>query len=120
MGSPMHMAITLHCIAWESGATLLQDVRVATCACGLLSAEEMPVDEVDPLSRHALAVTRGGRAIGCARITPQGCIERIAVMPHEQREQVIAALIGELKEYARHAGMGKPHRLAPDGGIMPL
>ncbi len=116
----MQSVVTLHCIAWSDAATLLQDVRVAVCAIGLLSAEEMPADDVDPLSRHALAVTKGGRAIGCARITPQGCIERIAVMPHEQREQVIAALIGELKDYARHAGLDHPHRRLPSGDAIPV
>ncbi len=103
----MQNPFTLHCIAWQAGASVLQDVRVAACASGLLNAEEMGSDAQDEISRHALALSKGGRAIGCARLTPDGRIERIAVMPHERREQIEAALIETLSEYASHIGLGK-------------
>jgi len=101
----MNTPFTLHCIAWQSGAALLQDVRVAACASGLLDADEIGSDDLDESSRHALALSKGGRAIGCARLTPQGRIERIAVMPHDLRIQIEAALIEMLSDYARQTGL---------------
>jgi N-acetylglutamate synthase-like GNAT family acetyltransferase len=101
----MQNSFTLHCIPWVAGASLLQDIRVAACASGLLSHEEMGVDDLDQSCHHALALSKGGRAIGCARITPQGRIERIAVMPHEQREQIKTALVEALNDYARQASL---------------
>jgi len=89
----MSTSFTFHCIEWQAGADLFRDVRIAACASGLLDATEMGADDMDEISRHALALTKGGRAIGCARLTPAGRIERIAVMPHEQRDQVENALI---------------------------
>lgn len=98
---------TLHCIAWDDGAPLFQDVRVAACASGLLSHTEIGVDELDEACQHALALSKGGRAIGCARLTPQGRIERIAVMPHEHRLQIKKALIETLSDYARQIGLAQ-------------
>lgn len=101
----MQTTFTLHSIAWEAGASLLLDVRVAACASGLLSPQEIGSDELDEKCRHALVLSKGGRAIGCARITPEGRIERVAVMPHEQRDRIVVALIDTLKDYASHAGL---------------
>lgn len=101
----MQNSFTLHCIAWQAGAALFQDVRVAACANGLLSPEEIATDELDEICRHALAVTKGGRAVGCARITPAGRIERIAVLPHEQRSMIEMALLEALSDYAAQAGL---------------
>ncbi len=101
----MQTPYTLHCIAWQAGGSLFQDVRVAACASGMLSAAEMLMDELDETSRHALALSIGGKAIGCARLTPQGHIDRIAVMPHEQRAQIKAALIEILSDYAQQIGL---------------
>jgi GNAT superfamily N-acetyltransferase len=100
----MATSFTLHCIEWQAGAALFQDVRVAACACGLLDAAEMGADDTDEISRHALALGQDGRAIGCARLTPAGCIDRIAVMPHERRDQVESALIEALSDYAKQSG----------------
>ena len=92
---------TLHCIAWQAGAPLLLEIRLAACEIGLLSMDELLSDETDDRSRHALALSKTGRAIGCARLTPQGNIERLAVLPHERRAQIEAAIIEVLNDYAR-------------------
>jgi adenylosuccinate synthase len=74
----MRNPFTMHCIAWQAGAPLLQEVRAEACETGLLNQSEAIPDEVDERSRHALALGTNGRGIGCARITPEGRIERIA------------------------------------------
>jgi hypothetical protein len=62
---------------------------------------------MDDCSRHALVLSKTGRAIGCARLTPQGNIERSAVLPHEQRSQIEAAMIEALNDYARETKLVK-------------
>ena len=96
----MSNPFTMHCIAWQSGAPLLQEVRTAACGIGLMNQSEVLPDDMDERSRHALALGTNGRGIGCARITPEGRIERMAVLPHEQRTQIEAALIEVLNDYA--------------------
>jgi hypothetical protein len=97
----MDNQFTLHCIAWQAGAPLLLEIRVAACEIGLLSLDEVMPDEMDERSRHALVLSKTGRGIGCARLTPQGNIVRMAVLPHEQRSQIEAAMIEALNDYAR-------------------
>lgn len=95
----MHIPFTMHCIGWQACAPLLQEVRTEACVIGLLNQSEVQPDEMDEQSRHALALGANGRGIGCARITPEGRIERVAVLPHPQRLQIEAALIEVLNDY---------------------
>jgi hypothetical protein len=104
----MDNLFTLHCIAWQAGAPLLQEVRAAACEIGLLNQAEVAPDEMDERSRHALALGKTGRAIGCARITTDGQIGRMAVLPHEHRAQIEAALIEMLNDYLREKKLAKP------------
>jgi GNAT superfamily N-acetyltransferase len=97
----MDNQFTLHCIAWQAAAPLLLETRLSACEIGLLSLDELLSDEMDDRSRHALVLGKTGRAIGCARLTPQGIIDRLAVLPHEQRAQIEAAMIEALNDYAR-------------------
>lgn len=103
----MDNQFTLHCIAWHAGAPLLLETRVAASEIGLLNLNEALPDEKDECSRHALVLSKDGRAIGCARITPEGHIARVVVLPHEQRAQIEAAMIEALNSFAREAKLAK-------------
>jgi adenylosuccinate synthase len=96
----MQNPFTMHCIDWQFGAPLLQEIRAEACEIGLLNHSEVLPDDVDLRSRHAVALGTNGRGIGCARITPEGRIERMAVLPHANRAQIEAALIEVLNDYA--------------------
>jgi hypothetical protein len=50
-----------------------------------------------------LALGTNGWGLGCARITPEGRIERMAVLPHECRTQIEKALIEILNTYFRES-----------------
>ncbi len=90
---------TLHCVAWQEGAPLLLEVRQAALMCGILSPTEMRADAMDRQCRHALALNQNGEAVGCVRITPDGKIERMAVLPRDHRGQLETALVATvLKE----------------------
>ena len=99
----MDNQFTLHCIDWRAGAPLLLEIRVAACEIGLLSLDEVMPDEMDERGRHALVLSKTGRAIGCARLTPDGQIARMAVLPHEQRSLIEVAMIEALNNYARES-----------------
>ncbi len=88
----MHNSFTLHCITWQSGATMIREVRKAARELDLSKIEAL-TDESDACSYHALALSRSGKAIGCARITPDGEAERMVVLPYDNHEQIESALI---------------------------
>ncbi len=105
----MNNIFTVHCIAWQAGATLLQDVRVAASEMGLMDKSEALADKLDEQCRHALALSTSGKAIGCARITQGGHVDRMAVLQHGQRVQIETALIEVLKDYTYQLGSKNLH-----------
>jgi hypothetical protein len=88
----MHTSFTLHCVSWDKGASLLKEVRSTACEIGLLSPKEALTDDVDERCCHAMVLSESGKALGCARIKPAGKIERMAVLPHEDRFKIEQAL----------------------------
>ena len=97
----MNNPYTIHCIAWQAGAPLLQAFRAAASDIGLMDKSEAQNDKLDEQCRHSVALTKSGNAIGCARLTPDGRIERMVVLPHEHRVQIEAALTEALGDYAK-------------------
>lgn len=103
----MDNPFTLHCISWQSGAPLLLETRMAASEIGLLKMEEALPDAQDESSCHALVLSKEGRAIGSARLTPEGIIARVVVLPHERRVQIEAAMIEALNSFARENKQAK-------------
>lgn len=90
---------TLHSMDWNSVAPLLCEFRMTARTMGLSNNSEPIADENDLLSLHALALM-DSRVIGAARLTRQGRIERMIVLPHSCRNQIEAALVDALKNHA--------------------
>lgn len=65
---------------------------------------ELEIDESDPRSLHALARDAAGRALGTARLLPDGHIGRISVLAHARGAGVGAALVTALMQAARERG----------------
>jgi len=97
----MRNAFTVHCVPWETCAPILNDVRVAASQMRVISHLDAMADDMDQQVRHAIALSKTGQAIGCARITSDGRVERIAVLPHEHQAQIKAAMIEILKDFAQ-------------------
>jgi hypothetical protein len=97
----MQNAFTVHCISWKAGAPLLQEIRAAASDMGLVGKGDALTDNLDDQYRHALALNKNGRAIGCARLTPNGHIDRIVALCVEQRSQIEAAMTEILNDYAQ-------------------
>ena len=88
----MQDSFTLHCVTWQFGAPKLQEVRRAGCKLGILSFSEAQIEELDECCYHAMALSNSGKAIGCARISPDGEAERMVVLSTENQEQIESAL----------------------------
>jgi hypothetical protein len=96
----MNSSITYHCIAWQAGAPLLQEIRMAACRTGLIDEAEALPDEMDAQCRHALALSACGKIIGCARLMSSGRVDRMVVLPHEHQARIEAAMSEVLRDYA--------------------
>lgn len=70
-------------------------------------APEIEFDSLDPICHHLLARDTLGRAIGTARLSPDGRIGRMAVLAEYRRQGVGASLLRGLIEKARNLGLGK-------------
>lgn len=97
----MSNPFTVHLISWHDGEPLLRAVREKV----FIQEQHVPVelewDGVDEICHHALALSSNGDAIGCGRITPDGHIGRVAVLPEWRRKRIGTAILEILVEYAR-------------------
>lgn len=67
--------------------------------------EELEFDELDPLCHHVLARDNQGRAIGTGRLTMEGKLGRLAVLPAWRRQRVGESLVRTFVERARGLGL---------------
>lgn len=101
MGNPF----TVSLVSWHDGEPLLRAIREAVFIREQNVPEELEWDEMDGGSRHALALSINGDAIGCGRILPNGHIGRIAVLPQWRNRRVGTAIMEALLEEARARGL---------------
>ncbi len=97
----MSNAFTVHLVTWCDGEPLLRAIREKV----FIQEQQVPVelewDGLDAGCEHVLALAASGNAIGCGRITPDGHIGRIAVLPEWRRQQVGSSILELLVDYAR-------------------
>ncbi|SNS78392.1 Predicted N-acyltransferase, GNAT family [Noviherbaspirillum humi] len=68
---------------------------------------ELEWDEMDAPSLHALALDAEGKAIGTARLLPDGHIGRMAVLKEARGRGVGSALLAALMQAARQQGVNE-------------
>lgn len=97
----MSNPFTVHLITWHDGEPLLRAIREKV----FMQEQNVPVelewDGLDDVCHHALALSVNGDAIGCGRITPDGHIGRVAVLPEWRRKHIGSAILELLVDYAR-------------------
>lgn len=97
----MSNPFTVHLISWHDGEPLLRSIREKVFIQEQNVPAELEWDGKDQACHHALALSANGEAIGCGRITPDGHIGRIAVLPEWRAKKIGTAILELLVDYAR-------------------
>jgi predicted GNAT family N-acyltransferase len=92
---------TVHLISWHDGEPLLCSIREKVFIQEQHVPAELEWDGLDGLCHHALALSANGDAIGCGRITADGHIGRVAVLPEWRGKKIGSAMLELLVDYAR-------------------
>ena len=92
---------------WRHDATALKSVRHDVFIVEQRVPETLEWDGLDPQCRHAIAEDAGARAIGCARLLPDGHIGRVAVRASWRGRGVGEKLMVSLIDVARERGDAK-------------
>jgi len=100
----MSTPFTVSLVNWHDGEPLLRAVREAVFVREQSVPQELEWDGMDDGSRHALALSLNGEAIGCGRIMPNGHIGRIAVLPQWRNMRVGTAIMEALLDEAHARG----------------
>lgn len=89
---------------YQKDFALLQSIREPV----FITEQQFPLeeewDELDPVSRHVLALDASGRAIATGRLTPAHKIGRMAVLPEWRGAGIGLAIVNRLIEIAREIG----------------
>ena len=103
MGAPF----TIRILAWPEALPLARPVREAVFVDEQRVPRELEWDEWDAHCDHAVACDSGGRAIGTARLAPDGRLGRMAVLSECRRRGVGAALLEALLGRARERSLSR-------------
>jgi predicted GNAT family N-acyltransferase len=103
----MSATFTISILAWEKALPLARPVREEVFVAEQKVPLELEWDEWDERSDHAVARDASGRAIGTARLLPDGRIGRMAVLREWRRRGVGAALMEALLQKAREQSMSR-------------
>ena len=101
----MSPAFAIRIIPWSEALPLARPVREKVFVEEQGVPRELEWDEWDERCEHAVARDSKGRAIGTARLMPDGRIGRMAVLIEWRRRGVGAALLGALIALARERSM---------------
>lgn len=97
------MNFRVELLSWEEAQLKAAPIRY-TVFLEEKHPEGVELDELDPQSRHALALDEAGKAVGTGRLLPDGRIGRLVVLKDWRRLGVGAALIEALVGEARKLG----------------
>ena len=103
----MSATFTISILAWDKALPLARPVREEVFVAEQKVPLELEWDEWDERSDHAVARDASGRAIGTARLLPDGRIGRMAVLREWRRRGVGAALMEALLRKAREQSMSR-------------
>ena len=107
--SESNPAYVIRSASWQRDQDALRQVRSEVFVREQGVPAQLEWDDQDAVSLHLIAEARDGRAIGTARLLPDGRIGRMAVLPAERGSGVGAALLEALLSLARERGLREVH-----------
>ena len=96
----MSHPFTVHLLSWQNGVPLLRAIREEVFIREQGVSPSLEWDGLDEASQHALALSANGEAVGCGRITRDGKVGRIAVLPAWRGQRIGSAILEALLDYA--------------------
>lgn len=99
------MDITVEAGGWDALRAPCTDVRITVFVDEQGVPLEEEIDALDPGSTHYVARDASGETLGCARMTPEGRIGRIAVYRPHRGRGVGRALMRAVLADARSRGL---------------
>jgi predicted GNAT family N-acyltransferase len=106
------MSFTVELSSWDQAQPKAAPIRYAVFLQEK-HPEGVELDELDPQSRHALALDEAGQPVGTGRLLPDGRIGRLVVLKDWRRRGVGAALVEALVGEARRLGYASVTVSAP-------
>lgn len=100
---PVSTHLQVEVVDFESHREALYSVRNRVFVEEQGVPEAVEHDEADPLCCHVLA-RWDGEPVGTGRLTPEGRIGRMAVLPEHRRRSIGSALLAKLLEEAHRQG----------------
>lgn len=95
-------------VQWQDSSSSLRAVRETVFILEQQVPEALEWDAYDPVSVHVLATTvPDGRAVGTARLLPDGHIGRMAVLKERRGEGIGSAMLRCLIDKARQSGIAE-------------
>jgi hypothetical protein len=101
---PICPDVVLRPATWADDRAALQAVRRRVFIEEQSIPESEEWDDVDPVARHVLALTRNRDAVGTGRLEPTGKIGRVAVLPQYRGSGVGSLIMGHLVNQATESG----------------
>jgi predicted GNAT family N-acyltransferase len=101
--------VAVSLVTWDEGRERLLAVRRAVFTDEQGVDPALETDQDDPACLHALALDASGRAVGAARLRPDGRVGRMAVCAPWRRQGVGAQLLQHLLREAEAAGLGRTY-----------
>lgn len=101
----MPAPFTIEIMAWREALPFARPVRDKVFIEEQRVPRELEWDEWDESSDHAVAIDSAGKAIGTARLLPDGRIGRMAVLKERRGKGVGAALLRAMLDRARERSM---------------
>ncbi|MGH8751618.1 MAG: GNAT family N-acetyltransferase [Burkholderiales bacterium] len=101
----MYENFELHEVSWRAAQRELRLIRETVFIIEQRVPAELEWDGLDADARHVLARSRGGKAVGTARLLVQGQIGRMAVLKEWRGRGVGGALLEALLKIAGAAGL---------------
>jgi len=99
--------VELRPATWAADRAAIESVRRAVFVEEQRIPEDEEWDDVDPVARHVIVVTKCRESVGTGRLEPGGKIGRIAVLPQHRGAGIGRRIMLHLVNHATESGFAR-------------